>query len=76
MGYARADLPVRATLAFGSHFWLRFGLALSPAHAFLGLRFFFAGGVGVVAVPSRACKIAAPLGLPQPVHGSHPGPAL
>ena len=70
--------PVRATLAFGPHFWLplELALALGLAHAFLGLRFFFAGGVGVVAALSSACKIAAPLGLPQPVHGSHPSPAL
>jgi hypothetical protein len=54
---------------------------LARIQPFLRFRFFVGGtgvgaGAGSGAVPARAVRMAAPLGLPQPVHASHPGPAL
>ena len=65
VGVGRA-IPVGAGVGVG----VRIGRALA-----LGAGVGVGVGVGVVPADKAVCS-PAPFGLPQPVHASHPGPAL
>src|ERR1700677_2614211 len=65
--------PTRYFFGFGLGFGFGFGLGSGVG---LGVGVGVGVGLGSEVVPESALRRFVPSGLPQPLHASHPGPAL